>query len=184
VEGSTAPTDKAAWRRWARSRRSGVVVDGGAVVGHLDTLLAGPRPPGWVVTYWPMAHEIDLRPLRAGPQALTRTPAAGHDLTLHPAEAPLEEHRWGFRQPVADAVVIEPGEVGVVLVPGLVFDRHGARLGHGAGYYDRLLARLRPEVWRIGVVPEALVVDRLPAEAHDIPMTHLVTEAGVIVCRS
>ncbi len=173
------PDDKAAWRRWVRTRRAGLVADAGAVVAGLETFLDGPRPPGWIVTYWPLAHEIDLRRLTVGPLALTRTPASGHDLTLHRADAPLEDHRWGFRQPVADAEVIPIAQVGVVLVPGLAFDRHGGRLGHGAGYYDRFLARLEPTAWRIGVVPEALVVDRLPAEPHDIAMTHLATEAGV-----
>jgi 5-formyltetrahydrofolate cyclo-ligase len=67
----------------------------------------------------------------------------------------------------------------VALVPGMLFDRTGGRLGHGAGYYDRLLPGLGPTVPRVGVVPTALVVDALPCEAHDVPMTHLATEAGV-----
>ncbi len=174
------PDDKAAWRRWARTRRAGLVADHGAVVARLETFLDGPRPPGWIVTYWPLAHEVDLRPLAVGPLALTRTPAAGHELTVHRADADLEDHRWGFRQPVADAEAIPLAEIGVVLVPGLVFDRRGMRLGHGAGFYDRFLARLAPTAWRIGVVTAGLVVDRLPAEPHDIPMTHLATEAGVV----
>lgn len=174
------PDDKAAWRRWARTRRAGLVADDGAVVAHLETFLDGPRPPGWIVTYWPLAHEIDLRRLAVGPLALTRTPPAGHELTVHRADAELEDHRWGFRQPVADAEAIPLAEIGVVLVPGLAFDCCGTRLGHGAGYYDRFLAGLAPAAWRIGVVTAALVVDELPRDAHDVAMTHLVTEAGVV----
>lgn len=174
------PDDKAAWRRWARTRRAGLVADDGAVVAHLETFLDGPRPPGWIVTYWPLAHEIDLRRLAVGPLALTRTPPSGHELTVHRADAELEDHRWGFRQPVADAAAIPLAEIGVVLVPGLAFDRRGTRLGHGAGYYDRFLAGLAPAVWRIGVVTAALVVDELPRDAHDVAMTHLATEAGVV----
>jgi 5-formyltetrahydrofolate cyclo-ligase len=153
--------------------------DDGAVVAHLDALLAGHRPPGWVLTYWPLAREVDVRALHAAPLALTRTPATGLELTVHPADGALEVHRHGFFQPVAGAPAVDPTEVGVVLVPGLAFDAAGTRLGHGVGHYDRLLARLRPDVWCIGVTVEALVVDVLPAEPHDVPMTHLATERGV-----
>jgi 5-formyltetrahydrofolate cyclo-ligase len=67
-------------------------------------------------------------------------------------------------------------------VPGLAFDRRGHRVGHGLGYYDRLLARLPPDALRIGVVPAALVVTALPADDHDIAMTLLATEHGVTAC--
>jgi 5-formyltetrahydrofolate cyclo-ligase len=63
-----------------------------------------------------------------------------------------------------------------VLVPGLCFDRHGTRLGYGQGHYDRLLPRFAKGVARIGVTLEQLLVEKLPREAFDSSMTHLVTE--------
>ncbi len=54
--------------------------------------------------------------------------------------------------------------------------------GHGAGYYDRFLARLSPSVLRIGVT-SGYLVSELPREVHDVPMTHLATEIGVIAVR-
>ncbi|MBT8241527.1 MAG: 5-formyltetrahydrofolate cyclo-ligase, partial [Acidimicrobiia bacterium] len=89
-----------------------------------------------------------------------------------------EYHRYGYRQPVGDSPVIPDSYVSAVLVPALAFDRTGNRIGFGAGYYDRLLARLRNAL-SIGVAD--LVVDEaLPAESFDIPMTHLVTSEGVL----
>ena len=106
---------------------------------------------------------------------VTRTPRNGW-LTIHPWDAPRERHPFGFSQPVADAEIIPAEELGVVLVPALAFDRHGVRLGRGAGYYDELFSRLPASVGRVGITPSALVVEQLPREAHDIPMHLLITE--------
>ncbi len=67
-----------------------------------------------------------------------------------------------------------------VLVPGLGFSPDGARIGYGGGYYDRFLATLREDALRIGVCYECQVRDRLPTEQHDVPMTHLITEARIV----
>ncbi|MDT8406996.1 MAG: 5-formyltetrahydrofolate cyclo-ligase [Methylococcales bacterium] len=74
---------------------------------------------------------------------------------------------------------IAPKALDVVLVPGLAFDAHGGRLGYGAGYYDRLLARLRPEAVTIGLAFECQRVAQVPMAAHDVPLDCLVTEAAV-----
>lgn len=176
---------KAEWRGIARANRRGLRVDSGRVRAALARALARPdRPPGWVVAYDALPGEADLAPLLSqyeiGPFALTRTDAdpARRALTVHPASAPREQHRLGFTQPVAGAPLVADNEIGVVLVPGLAFDLAGRRLGHGGGYYDRFLARLEPHAWRIGV-SDGYLVDRLPHDAHDIPMTHLATEVGV-----
>ncbi|XOB97856.1 5-formyltetrahydrofolate cyclo-ligase [Deinococcota bacterium DY0809b] len=108
---------------------------------------------------------------------LPRTAAAG--LTVHPLEAPREQHRYGFEQPAPEAPVIEPALLDAVVVPGIAFDRTGGRLGYGAGYYDRFLAALPPRILRIGLVPEALVLDALPHDPWDVPVDFLATERGV-----
>ncbi len=75
---------------------------------------------------------------------------------------------------------VSPDAIDTLLLPGVAFDLHGNRLGHGAGYFDRLLPATREGAKLIGVVPVALVVDRLPVEAHDIAVRYLATEEGVI----
>jgi 5-formyltetrahydrofolate cyclo-ligase len=126
-----------------------------------------------------MAGEIDLDPLLQEFRcAVTRTWPQGR-LTVHRADADMERHRWGYLQPVATADELRLDEIGAVLVPGVLFDRRGGRLGHGAGYYDRLLPRLRADVILIGITTEDRLVDELPTEAHDVRMTHLASEQGV-----
>ncbi len=67
-------------------------------------------------------------------------------------------------------------EVDFALVPALSCDPAGVRLGYGAGYFDRLLAGAGTRTFRVVALPEALVRDKVPAEAHDIPVDALLTE--------
>ena len=168
--------NKGNWRAWAIGRRDGLHIDHTRIVVGLYRFMFDIR--GFVLTYRPMSGEVDLDPLLIGfPCAVTRTWPEGR-LTIHAAVVPMERHRYGFVQPVAAAPELDAREIAVALVPGLAFDRHGTRLGHGAGHYDRLLPRLAG-IPLVGVTPAALVVDRLPRESHDVAMTHLATEAGV-----
>ncbi len=67
------------------------------------------------------------------------------------------------------------GSVSTVLVPALAVDRHGVRLGRGAGFYDRSLGFRDPAARLIAVVRDDELVDELPVEPHDIAMTHALT---------
>lgn len=69
-------------------------------------------------------------------------------------------------------------EADVVLVPGLAVDAAGHRLGRGGGSYDRALPRVRPGVPLVVVLHDDEVVEAVPVEAHDQPVTHVVTPAG------
>lgn len=139
-----------------------------------------------IVRYDPLPGEPDVRPIETTLTecrfALTRTPEVGRDLTVHPSRSRLERHRFGYHQPVAGSPIIDDAEIDLVLVPGLVFDRWGNRLGFGAGYYDRFLGRLGNAV-RMGVCDQ-VSDERLPTEPHDVVMTHLATPEGVVEVRS
>jgi len=182
VKNPLAGSTKAQWRAWARGRRD--ALDVAAASARLRIVVArwlAAQPPTIVVLYRAMAAELSLDALVAEDRrhrwATTRTPASG-PLTVHRWEGPLETHRLGFVQPTADAAGVDDDEIGIVLAPGLVFDRAGGRIGYGKGYYDRLLAGL-PRAVRVGVTVEALVVDALPTDAGDVAMGLLATEAGV-----
>lgn len=68
----------------------------------------------------------------------------------------------------------------VVIAPGVAFDRMGRRLGHGAGFYDRLLGRLRPGTPVIAVAFSTQIVDDVPEEPHDRRVHTIVTETDTI----
>jgi len=133
-----------------------------------------------VLTFLAMPGEVDLGPLRKANElalAVTRTPKTG-PLTIHPLEESLERHPFGYWQPRAGARTIDPGGIEAVLVPGLLFARNGGRLGHGKGYYDRLLSSLHPRPYLIGVTVDRRVVDQLPMNDHDVWMDAVATETG------
>jgi 5,10-methenyltetrahydrofolate synthetase len=134
---------------------------------------------GRMLLYLPLADEPDLRSIKGPELYVTRTPDDGGPLTVHRLGETLERHRLGFDQPIASEPEVDPSVIDIALVPGLAFDRHGHRLGRGSGYFDRLLPKLAEGGLRVGVAPQAVVVDRLPTEPHDATVTHLATEGGI-----
>lgn len=74
---------------------------------------------------------------------------------------------------------IDVGDVDLFMVPGVAFDRRGARLGAGKGYYDKLLKRARPDATLVGLAFECQMFDKLPMEAHDVSMDRVITEAAI-----
>jgi 5-formyltetrahydrofolate cyclo-ligase len=66
-------------------------------------------------------------------------------------------------------------EVDIFLVPGLVFDESGNRLGMGGGYFDRLLANTSSNATLIGLAYDFQLLAHIPTEEHDIPMNVVVT---------
>ncbi|OBJ18268.1 5-formyltetrahydrofolate cyclo-ligase [Mycobacterium colombiense] len=88
----------------------------------------------------------------------------------------LTTGRWGLLEPPQPWLPSSAlAQAGVVLVPALAVDRRGARLGRGRGFYDRSLGGRDPHARLIAVVRDAEVLDEVPADPHDIPMTHALT---------
>lgn len=95
----------------------------------------------------------------------------------HP-DAPLRPNRFGIPEPVSGED-IDRMDVDLWFVPALGADRSGARIGHGAGYYDRILAGVPG--FKAALLPEACLVDHIPLEPHDVAMDAIVTESGVFL---
>lgn len=173
---------KLEWRRWAERTRAELATTqlSSAIVEHIRSWPIYQRAEH-VLIYLAFGTEINLAALHDDSKTFhtTRTWGRKKGLTIHPLGAGLEQHPYGYWQPVAGAASSPAEQIELVLVPGLCFDQRGTRIGYGAGYYDRLLPGLHPDVPRIGVTADVLVVPALPAESHDILMTQLVTETGV-----
>ncbi len=86
--------------------------------------------------------------------------------------------RFGIREP-RGGPWIDGEDADVVFVPGVAFDLYGNRIGHGAGFYDRLLAAM-PRAVRVGVCHGFQVRPRLPAEAWDECVDVLACETGLV----
>lgn len=68
----------------------------------------------------------------------------------------------------------------LIMVPGVGFDARGARMGHGKGYYDKLLENARPDTPLIALAFECQLFDEIPVAEHDVFMDRIVTEDRVI----
>ena len=99
-------------------------------------------------------------------------------------EAPaVEPGPWGVLQPGPEAEVLAPD---AVLVPLVLGDRSGNRIGHGKGHYDRALSHLRAAgiVFTIGIAWETQISDApIPADPWDVPLDAIATPAEWIQCR-
>ncbi len=172
---------KAAWRDWARLRRSQLPApDSEAICEHLLAFLAG-RGVDHVLAYHALPGEPDVSALAAQLHLSTTRAVFRPEmrLTLHDWHSATDTSRSGIRQPPRGTPEVERTRIGAVLLPGLAFDETGTRLGYGGGFYDRLLRGW--EVLSIGVTAQGALLpgSTLPREAHDQSVGHLATELGV-----
>lgn len=70
-------------------------------------------------------------------------------------------------------------ELDLVMVPGVAFDRSGARMGHGKGYYDKLLQHARPDAPLVALAFECQLFPEIPTAEHDIFMDRIITEREI-----
>jgi 5-formyltetrahydrofolate cyclo-ligase len=92
---------------------------------------------------------------------------------------PLAEAKWGITEPFGAEVFPD-----LLFVPLAGFDRAGNRLGYGAGFYDRTLARLRAmqPVIAVGVAYAVQELPAVPSEAYDQKLDYVLTESEWIIC--
>ena len=93
----------------------------------------------------------------------------------------LVPNRYGIRElPEPLQQIVPPETIDLCLIPGIVFDNYGNRLGFGAGYYDRYLAKISPQVPRIALAHSCQIYDGiLPTDQYDLPMHYMLTESGL-----
>lgn len=146
-----------------------------------------PVEPGDVISgFWPMRSEVDVRPLlfrlmeRGAriclPAIVDRETILFRELVR---DAPLVDMGFGTLGPGPEAALLDPT---LMLVPLAAFDGRGNRIGYGAGYYDRAIARLRArgiEPVLVGIAFDCQEVEAVPAEPHDVPLTAMLTETGL-----
>lgn len=116
-----------------------------------------------------------------------RVDAASRTMAFHEITSldELVPRTKGILEPGADAPLLSrPSQLvgSVCLVPGLVFDGAGHRVGYGGGYYDRFLAFYPGD--KIGLARTGMISSNpLPVERGDVPVDFIATEFGVWSCR-
>lgn len=92
----------------------------------------------------------------------------------------LKKGAFGIREPSEDCKPIPLADIDMILAPGMGFDEGGRRLGRGKGFYDRILAQTTGII--VGLAFEWQMREKIPTEAHDLPMHRIVTPSRWLVC--
>ncbi|WP_054313817.1 5-formyltetrahydrofolate cyclo-ligase [Mesorhizobium sp. 1M-11] len=144
------------------------------------------EPRAIVSGFWPMRSEVDVRPMMFAlrehgarlclPAILDKTTIVFRELVRG---APLVEMGYGTHGPAEEAEVLDPD---IMLIPLAAFDPRGHRIGYGAGYYDRAIARLQDtgrQPRLIGIAFDCQEVPEVPDEPHDVVIPEILTESGL-----
>lgn len=87
----------------------------------------------------------------------------------------------GIREPIAHRCKQVPVEyVNLAIIPGIAFDERGGRIGHGTGFYDKLIPRLDATTRKVALAFECQIVPQIPMEPHDRYIDIIITEKRTI----
>jgi len=85
----------------------------------------------------------------------------------------LIDNKYGIPEPIV-GIPFSPEKLDLVLVPLLVVDKRGNRIGYGKGFYDRLLAKCRLDCLKIGISIEE-PIENIIADSQDIALDYAIT---------
>ncbi len=189
---------KAALRREAMARRKGLDpawrAETSAAITRRVLELPEVESARTVALYASFGHEIDTHPLIqelirckgsvALPCALSN-PARLEFRRVSAFPAGCLSGYKGILEPDARTCreVMEISRMDMIVVPGLLFDRRGYRIGYGGGFYDRILAQPRA-ARALGLVFSPLLVDNIPVGPWDRPVDAMIAETGFITVLS
>jgi 5-formyltetrahydrofolate cyclo-ligase len=141
---------------------------GEAARAALDRLLALPElaTAELVAFYQAIGDEVPVE--AAAERCRARGARTVYPVVVGPELELAPEPAGGSRLPAT--------EVDLFVVPGVLFDRAGRRLGRGGGHYDRLLSRRRPGALAVGICYADRLVDVLPHDPWDVAMDVVVSD--------
>lgn len=122
-----------------------------ACLCHRVTETDAYRNAAIVLLYFPMKNEIDVKPIMEkaildGKKVAFPKCGKNGEMNFHyvKSENDLTSGAYGIFEPHADLPIFDLEErLAVCIVPGLVFDSKGYRIGYGGGYYDRFLSKFK-----------------------------------------
>lgn len=163
----------------AQTRRAGSAAITGHVLGwdafaRAHTIMAYASVGTEVDTWALLEATLALHKRLLLPRCLGGGVMRAHEVTNL---AQLTAGMLRIPEPPAEAPAVDKRLIDLILVPGLLFDRSGNRMGQGAGYYDRYLADY--EGMTCALAFSVQVAKRLDTKPHDVPVKALATEQGI-----
>ncbi|MBQ2766442.1 MAG: 5-formyltetrahydrofolate cyclo-ligase [Clostridia bacterium] len=153
------------------------------------TSLATYRYASVLLMYAPKSDEVNIFPIAekaladgkkvAFPRCIPET----HDMEYHYITSldQLKKGTYGLLEPTADLPVYDRNSTApsACIVPALVYDKRGFRLGYGKGYYDRYLSSYIGS--KVGMIYSDYIIDSLPRGRFDLSVDFIATEKGIRV---
>jgi 5-formyltetrahydrofolate cyclo-ligase len=111
---------------------------------------------------------------------ISKTDVENNNLThfIYNDSVILTKNKWGIMEPLS-GLSIKESRIDMVLVPLIVFDREGNRLGYGKGYYDKFLSLCKPNCVKIGLSFLEPIKTVIPTEATDIKLNYCISPSGL-----
>lgn len=123
-----------------------------------------------VMIFYPTKFEVNLLDLLSDDKEFYLPKVQGHDLLVCPYNKKSELKKSSFHIFEPTSNPIKPELLDLVVVPALMADKNGYRLGYGGGFYDRFLKSFQENFKSIVAIPNELFVERLSIDSFDIPV--------------
>lgn len=128
-----------------------------------------------VMLFYPTKYEVNLLPLLNDNKNFYFPRVDDNNLLVCPYRINdrLEKSSFNIFEPCSKPV--DPKILDIVVVPALMADKNGYRLGYGGGFYDRFLLNISDKCKTLCLLPEELLIDNLPVEEFDVPADIIIS---------
>lgn len=148
-----------------------------------------------VLGFMPMFDELDITPILqkalddGKTVAVPRMSETGNDMEFYIIQSMNDsfttDNKYKIKEPALNLSELKPEQIdssAIILVPGLVFNLEGARLGRGKGYYDKYLSRIPEKTKPVlcGCTFTICVTKAIPMEENDFRVNYMLNEYGFI----
>lgn len=124
-----------------------------------------------VMLFYPLKYEINLLELLNDDKNFYLPKVFNKDLLVCPYTDELIKSKFNIMEPCSNSV--DPKILDLIIVPALMADKNGYRLGYGGGFYDRFLSSCC--VTTVSVVPKELLINNLPHDNFDVKIDFILS---------
>ena len=133
-----------------------------------------------IAAYYPFENELNIQKIFEYTDKNFYLPKISEnnmmEFYLYKTGDKLIANKYGILEPVSSAEICSKHDL--IILPALMADKSGYRLGYGGGYYDRYLQN--KNIKKVILIPDELLTDELPAEKYDIKADAVITQTKTI----